>query len=313
MLLDDIFKLSFNMLDVRKLRLLRELHARGTVTAVAEALSYTPSAVSQQIAQLQAEAGVALTERVGRRLHLTDAGVRLVGHTETVLAHLEAAEADLEGAAGVVRGTVRVASLQTPLMSLVPAAHRLLRERHPALRVELLQLEPEAALPAVALGELDASVAEEYAFAPRHVAPGLARDELGSDEVVVALPRDHPAAAETGPIALSTLASEPWACDFEGTHFAQMMETACRLAGFTPDVRHRCDVRILLALVAAGSAVALVPTLPHPERHEGIVVRPVADHELRRTIAVFTRLPARGRPAIAALVDALGDAARDAD
>src|SRR3712207_5533989 len=114
------------MLDVRKLRLLRELHARGTIAAVAEAMLYTPSAVSQQLAALQREAGVPLTERVGRRLRLTEAGLRLVDHADALIGRLEEAEADLQAAAGTVAGRVRVASLQTPLISVVPVANRIL-------------------------------------------------------------------------------------------------------------------------------------------------------------------------------------------
>src|SRR3954453_19194473 len=131
------------MLDVRKLTLLRELHARGTVAAVAESLAYTPSAVSQQLSALQREAGVELTERVGGRLRLTDAGVRLVGRADALLEQLEAAEAELQAAAGTVAGTLRVGSLQTPLMALVPGALTWLGDRHPDLRVEVVESEPE--------------------------------------------------------------------------------------------------------------------------------------------------------------------------
>src|SRR3954454_22848599 len=150
------------MIDVRKLRLLRELHARGTVAAVADALAYSPSGVSQQLAQLQREAGVPLTERVGRRLRLTDAGLRLVEHADVLLAQLELAEAELQETAGVVRGRVRMGALQTPMLHLVPEALAALRDRHRAVRVELLEAEAEESLPAVALGELDVAVAEEY-------------------------------------------------------------------------------------------------------------------------------------------------------
>jgi DNA-binding transcriptional LysR family regulator len=300
------------MLDLRKLRLLRELHARGTVAAVAEALAYTPSAVSQQLAQLQREAGVALTERVGRRLRLTDAGLRLVGHAEALLAQLEEAEADLQREAGAVRGTLRVASLQTPLISLVPVAHRVLAGRHPELRVELREMEPEDALPALTLGELDATIAEEYDFAPRPVFRELVREELGGDEVLVAVPRDHPAARGSGPVALRDLAGEPWISPYDDTRFAEMVFRACRLAGFDPDVRHRAnDAQILLALVAAGAGVALVPSLARPDRHPGVAVRPVAEHDLRRTVYVFTRRSGRRRPALEALVGALREGAAE--
>ena len=300
------------MLDVRKLRLLRELHARGTVGAVAEALSYTPSAVSQQLAQLQREAGVPLTERLGRRLRLTDAGLRLVAHTDTLLAQLEEAEADLQTAGGSMRATLRVASLQTPLISLVPVAHALLAQRHPELRLELRAMEPEAALPALELGELDATIAEEYDFAPRPRFPKLVREELGRDEIVVVVPRGHHAARRSGPIALRDLAGDPWINADEDTRFAEMVRRACRLAGFEPDVRHRCnDAVSMIALAAAGAGVALVPTLIRPDLDKRVVVRPVAEHDLRRTIYVCMRRAARGRPALDALVEALRDGARE--
>jgi DNA-binding transcriptional LysR family regulator len=297
------------MLDLRKLRLLRELHARGTVTAVAEALAYTPSAVSQQLAQLQREAGVPLTERLGRRLRLTDAGLRLVGHTDALLAQLEEAEADLQTASGTVRGTLRVASIQTPLISLVPVAQRLLAERHPQLRLELLETEEEV-LPEIALGEVDACIEEEYDFAPRPRLDQFAKDELGGDEIFVAISPRHPAAQGSGPISLRDLAEDAWIVPYDETHFGRMTMRVCRISGFEPDVRHRCnDVLITLALVAGGAGVGLVPGLARPERHEGVVVRPVADHDLRRTMYVFTRRSARQRPAVEALVGVLREAA----
>lgn len=300
------------MLDLRKLRLLRELHARGTIAAVAEAVGYTPSAVSQQLAQLQREAGVALTERVGRRLRLTEAGVRLVGHADALLARLEEAEADLQAAAGKVGGTLRVSSLQTPLISLVPVANRLLAERHPDLRVELQEMEPEDALPALVLGGIDAAVAEEYDFAPRPVLDELVKEELGRDEVLVAVPREHPAAARSGPISLRDLAGDVWINAYDDTRFAQMVARACRLAGFEPDVRHRCnDAEIQMALVASGAGVGLVPGLARPERHAAVAARSVADFELQRTIYVFTRRSGRRRPALEALADALREGARE--
>src|SRR5437764_294424 len=182
------------MIDLRRLLLLRELHARRTVAAVAEALAYSPSAVSQGLAALQREAGVRLTERVGRRLQLTEAGLRLVEHADALLERLEVAEAELQAAAGVVAGRVRVGALQTPLLSLVPPAIIALGERHPGLRVELQELEPEVSLPAVALGELEVAVAEEYDQAPRAIPRGLRREQLCRDPVRVVLPADHPLA-----------------------------------------------------------------------------------------------------------------------
>src|SRR5688572_5973022 len=197
------------MLDLRKLLLLRELHARGTIAAVAEALAYTPSAVSQQLAQLQREAGVPLTERVGRRLRLTDAGLRLVDHAGVLLGRLEEAEAELQYATGVVQGRVKLASLQTPLLSLVPAALERVTAGYPDVRVELFEMEPEQSLPALALGEYDVAVAEEYDGDPRRRLPELAREELCRDPIHVILPRDHPAAGGDA-VQLADLAEEPW-------------------------------------------------------------------------------------------------------
>ena len=169
--LQDTDKLSF-MLDVRRLRLLRELHARGTVTAVAEALAYTPSAVSQQLATLEREAGVPLVERHGRRLRLTDAAAGLVEHVDVVLARLDLAEAELAAAAGgEVGGRVRVAAFQTAASGLVLPLLGTLPAEHPKLRLELIEMEAEESLDLLARGEVDIVVAEEYDYAPRHARP----------------------------------------------------------------------------------------------------------------------------------------------
>jgi DNA-binding transcriptional LysR family regulator len=299
------------MLDLRKLLLLRELHARGTIAAVADALSYTPSAVSQQLSQLQREAGVPLTERAGRRLHLTDAGLRLVEHADALLARVEEAETELQIAAGTVLGRLRIASLQTPMLSLVAPAIRDLTAAHPQLRVELVEMEPEQALPALALGELDLVVAEEYDDAPRRRRPELEREELCRDAIVAVLPAGHPLAAGGEPVDLADLAGEVWLSPHPDTAFARAQLRTCRtVGGFEPDVRHWAnDIAILLSLVSLGQGVGLLPGLAHAERHEGIAVRPVAGAELARTIYAFTRRTATARPALRALVGALRDAA----
>jgi len=294
------------MLDLRRLVLLRELHARGTIAAVAEALAYTPSAVSQQLAQLQREAGVALTERVGRRLRLTDAGVRLVDHADVLLGRLEEAEAELQSTAGEVRGRVKLASLQTPLLSLVPPALDALRRRHPHLRVELFEMEPERSLPAVVLGEYDVALAEEYDDVPRPRYAELERTELCRDPIVVALPRDHRAAAQPA-VRLRELADDTWLSAHADTQFAQTQLRACRLVGgFEPDVRHWAnDIAILIALVAAGEGVVLLPGLARAERDERIAIRRIKASDLGRTIYALNRLTASTRPSTRALIDAL--------
>src|SRR5262247_3272845 len=110
------------MLDVHRLRLLRDLSRQGTIAAVAQTHSYTPSAVSQQLAALQRQAGVPLLERDGRRVSLTPAGLALVRHTEAVLAALEAADATLAAARTGLTGTVRIGAFPTAVRTILPAA-----------------------------------------------------------------------------------------------------------------------------------------------------------------------------------------------
>ncbi len=299
------------MLDLRRLRLLRELSARGTIGAVAESLSYSPSAVSQQLAQLEREAGVPLLERAGRNVRLTAAAQTLVGHTDAMLARMEEAEADLEATAEQLTGTLRVATIQSAgLYLLAPALQRLSAE-HPALRVEAADAEPEDSMPALALGSLDLVLGDEYPFLPRPPDPRLDVQPLLEEHFRVMLPRGHPLAAAGGPVALAALRDEPWAVGKAGTHYAELAIRACRaLGGFEPDVRHRStDLLILLALVAAGQAVTLLPDLVRAGREPNVVARDVAEAPLTRTVFSAIRRGSVRRPALRALRAALTDAA----
>jgi DNA-binding transcriptional LysR family regulator len=299
------------MYDVRRLRLLRELAARGTVTAVAEALAYTPSAVSQQLAQLEREAGVELLERVGRGVRLTDAAVGLVDHTEAVLARLEQAEAELASTGGEVQGTVRVAAFQTAARSLVAPILRPLAERHPRLRCEMIEMEAEEALPHLRVGDIDMVVAEEYPEVPRPRDPALERLDIARDRLVLALREDHPAAAGGGPVPLAELAGDPWCTTREGTLFGDVLSRVCRTLGdFEPDVRHRAnDVHILIQMAAEGHAIALVPSLGQPGAEGGVAVRAVAGAELERVIFAAVRRGGTHRPSVAAVLEALRERA----
>jgi len=301
----------YYMLDLRRLRLLRELSVRGTIAAVAEELSYTPSAVSQQLAQLEREAGVQLLERIGRGVRLTDAAQGLVRHTEAVLARLEEAEAELAAAGGDVRGTVRVAAYQTAARFLVAPVLRPLAAEHPHLRVELVEMEAEEALPLLRVGDVDVVVAEEYPEAPRARDPALERTDVAWDRLVLALHPDHPAAAGGGPVRLSELAGEPWCSTREGTLFGAALLRVCRsLGGFEPEIRHRAnDVRLLAQLAAEGHAVTLMPVLGQPEKMASLAVRPVADAELDRRIFAAARRGGGLRPSVATVISALRERA----
>jgi DNA-binding transcriptional LysR family regulator len=299
------------MLDLRRLRLLRELRARGTIAAVADALSYTPSAVSQQLAALEREAGVKLLERVGRGVRLTDAGLTLAEHTDAVLARLEQAEAELATTEDEIRGTVRVASFQTAARSLVVPVLRPLAEAHPRLRCELIEMEAEEALPLLRAGDVDVVVAEEYPEVPRPRDRALERVGIARDRLVLALPVGHPAAAGGGPVPLSQLAAESWSSTREGTLFGDVVTRACRALGdFEPDVLHRAnDVHILIQMAADGHAVGMVPSLGQPEREPRIAVRPIADGQLERLIFAAVRRGGAHRPSVAAVLEALRERA----
>jgi DNA-binding transcriptional LysR family regulator len=299
------------MLDVRRLRLLRELAARRTVTAVAEALSYTPSAVSQQLAALERDAGVRLIERVGRGVQLTEAGRRLVGHADAVIARLEAAEADLASTVGEVSGRVRLASFQTAAHALVIPALGPLEQRFPHLHCELVQAEAETALPALRLGDADMVIAEEYEHAPRPRDPALEHRDLCRDALVFAVPEGHPAAAKEK-IAFADLRGDEWAGGETGTAWNDMIERACRsIGGYEPDVRHNVDdVRLILSLVAGRGAVGLVPALGLHNEIEGFVWRPPAEGPLERRIFTAVRRGTAERPALQAVRGALAEQAR---
>jgi DNA-binding transcriptional LysR family regulator len=295
------------MLDPRRLAVLREFAAQGTIARAAQALSFTSSAVSQQLAQLQREAGVELFRKAGRRLELTDAGRTLVARADELLGRVEEIEAELAAQAGEVRGTVRVGAFQTAASALViPAIGRLARE-HPDLRVELLEAEAETSLPLVVRGGLDVAIAEEYEHAPRPRLATLQRDYLEPDEMLLALPRGHAAAAGEGPVALRSLAATRWAAARAETAYGDMFARLCRaVGGFEPDIRHRVgEMQTILDVVAGGDVAAVVPALGRPERAAGVAVRRLAEGPFTRALYVSARTSDRRRPSTAAVVEAI--------
>ena len=300
------------MLDLRRLRLLHELHRRGTVTAVAEALSYSPSTVSQQLAVLQREAGTTLFEPAGRRVRLTDAAIVLVAHAEQLLAGAERAEADLAAAAaGAVAGVVRVGSFQTASLHLLLPAMAALAEDYPDVEVRLVEAEPEPALEALRSHALDLVLADEWSGAPRPRVPGLDREDLFAEPVRVALAASHPAAAAGGPVALAELAGAAWAAGDPGGGMAELTRRVCHAyGGFEPHIRHHTnELTMLLALVARGQATTLLPDLALAGAVEDVAVRPIAGADLTRTVFTAARTGSDRRPALAAVRDALRAAA----
>jgi len=254
-------KLNF-MLDVRRLRVLHAVSAYGSVTAAAAALGYSAPAVSQQLAALEREVGMRLTERAGRGLQLTPAALILVGHTDALLARLDAAEADLAALRDQIAGRVALAAFPSAAAGLVPTAWAALAGSAPQVRLDLTEMEPEESLPAVLRGGTDVAVAHEYDLLPRPLDPLFERRELLRDPVLVAVPETHPLAADGGPVPLAALSGQPFLAPREATSCAEMIQRACARAGFVPRVTARAsDFAVLLSLVAAGAGVTLVPGL----------------------------------------------------
>jgi DNA-binding transcriptional LysR family regulator len=300
------------MLDLRRLRLLRELHERGTIAAVADALQFTPSAVSQGLATLEREAGVPLLERAGRGVRLTDAGLVLVGHADALLTRSALAEADLAAAAGEVTGRVRIAGFQSVMLNLAIPAMEALGRDAPRLRCELVEAEPEDSIPALALGDIDLVLADEWQHHPRRLPPSLQRRDLFHDPVNVVLPARHPAARRHGAaVPLAELAGEPWATGHPGMGWEEVTQRTCReLGGFDPDIRYRAnDATISLALVSHGLAVTLLPDLVVPHRHPGVTARGIAEGSVDRAILAVTRTADATRPSASAALRAIEDAA----
>lgn len=301
------------MFDLHRLRLLRELKHRGTLAAVASALSYAPSSVSQQLSQLEAEVGVPLLEPVGRRVRLTEQAEILVAHTEAVLERLERAAAEIATSLTDLTGTLRVASFQTAALALFPAALGLLRDRHPHLRVHVTQMEPERSLPALQARDFDLVIAEEYPGKPSLRPAELEQENLLDDRLHLAVPHlaadDGAARADRPMTMLRALADQPWVMEPEGTTARGWATTLCRDAGFEPDVRFETtDLLLHLRLVEHGHAAAFLPGLVWSGRSPTVALRRLPrGRGTRRLVTVVRR--GRGRhPAIQACRDALREA-----
>ncbi|MEH0844517.1 LysR family transcriptional regulator [Micromonospora sp. CPCC 205711] len=289
------------MLDVRRLHLLRDLARLGTIAAVAEAHAYTPSAVSQQLAALQREAGIRLLERAGRRVGLTPTAVALVQHTEVVLAALEAADATLAAARTGVHGTVRIGAFPSAVRTLLPAALVALARDHPALDLMVTELDP-VAMPAALLDRrLDVALLHDYDITPVAPAPSLDSTPLLEETVFLAAPVD--ADNDTDGDPLQEVRDADWIVGSPGTLCHSVAVHACQLAGFTPSVRHHADdFTATLALVAAGQGVALVPQLALTQPLPRVRLRPLT---IRRRTRITYRKGAGVHPAVVACVAAL--------
>ncbi|WP_091031829.1 LysR substrate-binding domain-containing protein [Microbacterium oxydans] len=296
------------MLDVNRLRMLVELSRRGTLSAVADALSYSKASVSQQLSALERDVGVPLLRRVGRGVQFTPQGSVLVTQAIGILDQLEHAEVAVAESLTEVTGTARIAVFQSTAHSLLPRALESLRERHPALRVEVTECDPETGLVGVSSRDFDLILAEQYPGRTRPIHADLDRVVLAHDAIALArqpgAPRHADALAE-----LWSTRDEPWVLEPAGTASRAWAEELCRTAGFEPDVRFEiADLTAHVRLIHAGLAVGLLPELVWAGDTPTVDLAPLP-HEPRREIFSSARKVSAAAPSIRAVRSALADAA----
>jgi DNA-binding transcriptional LysR family regulator len=291
------------MLDVRKLLLLRELAHRSTIAAVAQALCYTPSAVSQQLAALERDAGVPLLQRTGRRVALTPAGAALAGQTEEILALLERAAAGLAAARAGLSGPLRIGAFPTAVRTILPAALVALGRDHPGLELMVTELDPADVPHALRSGALDIALTHEYDYVPTPPDPALATEPLLEESIYLASSGPPSTAAAPAQDAIWRQRDAPWIMASPGTLCHAMAVRACQAAGFAPRIRHHADdFATVLALVAAGQGVALVPQLGAIGPPADVTLTPLPT---RRRTRIAYRNGTRHQPPVSACITAI--------
>src|SRR5512139_1546330 len=296
------------MLDLERLRALRAVAEHGSVSAAAEVLHVTTSAVSQQLAKLERETGQKLLERNGRGVRLTDAAELLAGHAERILAMVETAEADLEAHRGAVVGRLAVGSFPTAIRGLATAALVALRRKHPGLEVLIREYDPADSVPLVQRGDLDMAIIQDWDNSPVTVPEGLERRLICVDLADIALPAGHPL-ADRDVVELKELAGDPWISATPGSICCDWLTYTLRATDAEPRIEHMVyEYATQLALIAAGFGTAILPRLGRCDVPPDVRVVGLRPLLTRRIYAVWRGNAAR-RPAIRATVEALRAAA----
>src|SRR5919107_1149585 len=293
------------MLDVKRLRVLREVAARGSFSAAAESFAYTQSAVSQQIAALEREAGTKLVERSARGVRLTEAGRALVRHTDVILARLADAEAELDAIAGIRGGRLRMVSFPTAGATIAPRAIGRFRERFPGVEVTLAPREPDEGLECLKAGECDIALTVEAGFEPISDR-AIERHHLLDDPLYLCVPAGHRVASKAR-IRLADLAGESWIMGTTGVcPDGLVLERACQAAGFEPRVAFASDdYTAIQGFVAAGVGVCLIPDLALVAVRDDVVVRPLEGRPPVRHVLAVTPAGGHVSPAAAAMLEIL--------
>ena len=276
-------------MDIARLRALRELSSRQTMAAVAEALFLTPSAVSQQIAQLEEEAGVKLIERQGRGVRLTKAGEVLVEHTERMLLVLDEAKSDLAKIKREVAGVIRVAAFPTVAAALLPRTINALKLSYPYLDVVLEELEPAEGLASLSSWQTDVAFVDDLSLKLGGKQKNIEQVSVLNDVLYVMLPSGHRLASQLS-LSVSDLRNERWALDSASSFYAQFVVNLCRRAGYEPQVNAAGrGFEMVCAMVAAGCSVTVIPGLRMARQIEGVVavkLRPEIGRKIDRKSVV---------------------------
>ncbi|CAL2060424.1 MULTISPECIES: LysR family transcriptional regulator [Streptomyces] len=300
------------MLNLERLRTLDALARHGSVSAAAEALHVTTSAVSQQLGKLEREINQRLLAKNGRGVRLTDAGRLLSEHAARILSQVELAESDLEAHRGQVVGELRLSAFPTAARGLFPVALRALRAEHPGLRVRSSELEPEQGIAAVVRGDLDLAVVLDWYNKPMPVPDGLVKAPLLDDPAEVAMPAGHRLAGREE-VDLAEFAEDEWITWGEGEFCHEWLMFTLRSKGVEPIVGHRAgETHTQLQLVSAGLGVCIAPLLGRHPVPDGVVLVPLTQR-VRRHVYVIWRADADRRPSIRAAVEALRTAAQQVD
>ncbi|RKS70815.1 DNA-binding transcriptional LysR family regulator [Actinomadura pelletieri DSM 43383] len=292
------------MLDLERLRALHSVATYGSVSAAADVLHVTTSAVSQQLAKLERETGQKLLERNGRGVRLTDAAELLVAHAARILSLVEQAQADLEAHRGSVVGQLTVAAFPTAIRGLMPAALRSLGVEHPDLRVQAIEEDPMRSMPLVSRGDYDMAVVQDWNNEPLPLPEGLHKGVICDDVADVAVPATHPLAGRAT-VDLKELAGDPWISSSPDSICCHWLLRTLRAVDSEPRIDHMAyEFATQLALAAAGLGNVILPRLGRCDVPPGVVILPLAAPLSRRVYAVWREEAAR-RPAIRAAVTAL--------
>jgi molybdate transport repressor ModE-like protein len=296
------------LLDVGRLRLLREVGLRGTIAGAARSLGLTSSAVSQQLAVLEREAGAPLVDRSPRGVVLTGAGHALAVRAAELVDVLAAARADLDRMGGSVAGPVALASVASAAATIVSDVVCALRESHPGIAVTVRAAEPDRALELLLAGDVDLAVVDEYDYVPLALPDFVVARELCAEPLVVVSPPERFGRRRP---ALADLAGADWVMPPDDAACGQAVRTACRAVGFEPRVRWETDDMLLLVrAVAAGHGIAVLPSRSVAVEAADVAVKPLREPRLERRLIAVARASALARPVVATVIDSLVAMAR---